>query len=61
MIVRPHYLNELKKYRDVPLVKILAGIRLLKYLCNILQNNAGTLLAEARLLILIAHYVPSVF
>lgn len=27
MIVRPHYLNELKKYRDVPLVKILAGIR----------------------------------
>ena len=27
MIVRPCYLNELKKYRDVPLVKILAGIR----------------------------------
>lgn len=27
MIVRPHYLNELKKYRDVPLVKNLAGIR----------------------------------
>ena len=27
MIVRPHYLNELKKYRDVPLVEILAGIR----------------------------------
>ena len=27
MIVRPHYLNELKKYRDVPMVKILAGIR----------------------------------
>ena len=27
MIVRPYYLNELKKYRDVPLVKILAGIR----------------------------------
>ena len=27
MFVRPHYLNELKKYRDVPLVKILAGIR----------------------------------
>ena len=27
MIVRPHYLDELKKYRDVPLVKILAGIR----------------------------------
>ena len=27
MIARPHYLDELKKYRDVPLVKILAGIR----------------------------------
>ena len=27
MIVRPHYLDELKKYQDVPLVKILAGIR----------------------------------
>ena len=27
MIVRLHYLDELKKYRDVPLVKILAGIR----------------------------------
>ena len=27
MIVRPQYLDELKKYRDVPLVKILAGIR----------------------------------
>ncbi len=27
MIVRPHYLNVLKTYRDVPLVKILAGIR----------------------------------
>ena len=27
MIVRPPYLDELKKYRDVPLVKILAGIR----------------------------------
>ena len=27
MIVRPHYLDELIKYRDVPLVKILAGIR----------------------------------
>ena len=27
MIVRPLYLDELKKYRDVPLVKILAGIR----------------------------------
>lgn len=27
MIVRPYYLNRLKTYRDVPLVKILAGIR----------------------------------
>ncbi|WP_018307520.1 ATP-binding protein [Desulfitobacterium hafniense] len=27
MIVRPLYMNTLKKYRDVPLVKILAGIR----------------------------------
>ncbi len=27
MIVRPNYLKMLKKYRDVPLVKILAGIR----------------------------------
>ena len=27
MIVRPHYLDELKKHRDVSLVKILAGIR----------------------------------
>lgn len=27
MIVRPYYLNVLKTYRDVPLVKILAGIR----------------------------------
>lgn len=27
MIVRPHYMEMLKKYRDVPLVKILAGIR----------------------------------
>lgn len=27
MIVRPYYMNMLKKYRDVPLVKILAGIR----------------------------------
>ena len=27
MIVRPHYMNMLKTYRDVPLVKILAGIR----------------------------------
>lgn len=27
MIVRPHYLEQLKTYRDIPLVKILAGIR----------------------------------
>ncbi len=27
MIVRPHYLETLKTYRDVPLVKVLAGIR----------------------------------
>lgn len=27
MIVRPHYLNVMETYRDVPLVKILAGIR----------------------------------
>lgn len=27
MIVRPHYLEQLKTFRDVPLVKILAGIR----------------------------------
>ncbi len=27
MIVRPHYMDMLKTYRDVPLVKILAGIR----------------------------------
>lgn len=27
MIVRPYYMNALKTYRDVPLVKVLAGIR----------------------------------
>ena len=27
MIIRPHYMDTLKTYRDVPLVKILAGIR----------------------------------
>ena len=27
MIIRPQYLNILKTYRDIPLVKILAGIR----------------------------------
>ena len=27
MIIRPQYMNTLKTYRDVPLVKILAGIR----------------------------------
>ena len=27
MIIRPQYINMLRTYRDVPLVKILAGIR----------------------------------
>ena len=27
MIIRPQYMNTLKLYRDIPLVKILAGIR----------------------------------
>lgn len=27
MIVRPYYLEKLKTYRDVPLVKILMGVR----------------------------------
>ena len=27
MIIRSHYLDMLKTYRDVPLVKILAGVR----------------------------------
>ena len=27
MIVRPYYLERLKRYRDIPLVKVLAGIR----------------------------------
>ena len=27
MIIRPYYLNILRKYRDIPLVKILSGIR----------------------------------
>ena len=27
MFIRPHYVEMLKTYRDVPLVKILAGIR----------------------------------
>ncbi len=27
MVIRPHYMNLLKTYRDIPLVKILAGIR----------------------------------
>lgn len=27
MIIRPYYMDTLKKYRDVPLVKVLAGIR----------------------------------
>ena len=45
MIVRPHYLEMLKTYRDVPLVKILAGIRrcgkstILDMLQDDLQNS----------------------
>lgn len=45
MIVRPHYLEQLKTYRDVPLVKILAGIRrcgkstILEMLRENLQNS----------------------
>ena len=45
MIVRPHYLEMLKTYRDVPLVKILAGIRrcgkstILDMLRDDLQNS----------------------
>ena len=27
MIIRPHYMKMLKTYRDIPLVKILAGVR----------------------------------
>ena len=27
MIIRPHYIDTLRTYRDVPLVKILAGVR----------------------------------
>ena len=27
MVLRPQYMNTLRQYRDVPLVKILAGIR----------------------------------
>lgn len=45
MIVRPHYMDLLKTYRNVPLVKILAGIRrsgkstILEMLKNDLINN----------------------
>lgn len=45
MIIRPQYMNTLKTYRDVPLVKILAGIRrcgkstILDMLRDDLQNN----------------------
>lgn len=45
MIIRPQYLNTLKTYRDVPLVKILAGIRrcgkstILEMLCNDLLES----------------------
>ncbi len=45
MILRPYYLEALKKYRDVPLVKILAGVRrcgkstILEMLANDLAQN----------------------
>ncbi|MCM1045480.1 MAG: ATP-binding protein [Candidatus Gastranaerophilales bacterium] len=45
MIIRPHYMQALKKYRDVPLVKILAGVRrcgkstILEMLCDDLKNS----------------------
>lgn len=45
MIIRPHYLKMLKTYRDVPLVKILAGVRrcgkstILEMLRNDLKND----------------------
>lgn len=45
MILRPYYLDALKKYRDVPLVKILAGVRrcgkstILEMLANDLAQN----------------------
>jgi predicted AAA+ superfamily ATPase len=48
MIIRPHYLNMLKTYRDIPLVKILAGIRrcgkstILEMLKNDLIENGIT-------------------
>ena len=48
MIIRPHYLNILKIYRDIPLVKILAGIRrcgkstILEMLKNDLIENGIT-------------------
>lgn len=45
MIKRPHYMDMLKMYRDVPLVKILAGIRrcgkstILEMLCDDLKSS----------------------
>ena len=45
MIIRPYYLNTLKTYRDVPLVKILSGIRrcgkssLMKLMAEHLREN----------------------
>lgn len=45
MIIRPQYLNMLRNYRDVPLVKILAGVRrcgkstILEMLRDDLQNS----------------------
>ncbi len=45
MIIRPHYMKMLKTYRDVPLVKILAGVRrcgkstILEMLCDDLKSS----------------------
>ena len=41
IIIRPHYLDMLKTYRDVPLVKILSGIRLCgkSTILEMLQND----------------------
>ncbi|MCM1191508.1 MAG: ATP-binding protein [Butyrivibrio sp.] len=45
MIIRPHYMEVLKTYRDVPLVKILAGVRrcgkstILEMLSDDLKNS----------------------
>ena len=43
MIIRPYYLDMLKTYRDVPLVKILAGIRRCgkSTILDMLKESAG--------------------